>query len=94
MKPPRSRSRSRFTPTIDAPEIRALFAREFSINHIEFANMTKAEKKTYLEGLKRINDKEREQQTGRKRPKGQPRQSDIDMAQNLEADLAKQQSAR
>lgn len=84
----RSRSHPRFSPTIDAPEIRALFARELSISHIEFADMTKAEKKVYLEGLKRLNDREREQQTGRSRPKGQPRDSDIRMARELEEDLA------
>lgn len=92
----RSRSESRFSPTIDGPEIRALFARDLGIGPTGpgcFSSLTKAEKKVYLEGLKRLNDREREQQTGRPRPKGQPRDSDIQMAQDLEKDLLTQQQS-
>jgi hypothetical protein len=72
---------------IDDPMTRALFARDLDVGPREFAQLTRAEKKVYLEGLQQLNERENEQQGGRSRPRGQPRDSDRAMVREMEQEM-------
>jgi hypothetical protein len=78
---------------IDDPMTRALFARDFGVGPREFAALTRAEKKVYLEGLQQLNERENEQQGGRSRPRGQPRDSDRAMVESMEQELQNQSAS-
>jgi hypothetical protein len=78
---------------IDDPMTRALFARDLDVGPLDFAQLTRAEKKVYLEGLQQLNERENEQQGGRQRPRGQPRDSDRRMVQDMERELNNQSAS-